>query len=108
MKLFRMAALFLLVTGPAYAQMPSMNMMPSQPDKTMEQIEQEKAQEKAYKDTLKTMPDAKAPTDPWGNVRSDAPKSAATKSATPPKAKAKTQARTDTKTEAQTPALTKQ
>jgi hypothetical protein len=97
MKVFRVAALAVLVTGPAYAQMPNINLMPGDPTKTMEQVEQEKARDKAYKDTLKAMPDAKASNDPWGGVRSDA-KSAPAKSATAPKAKAKSDAKSDAKT----------
>ncbi len=34
--------------------------------------------EKAYKETLKKIPDAKASNDPWGGMRSDPPKTAAT------------------------------
>jgi hypothetical protein len=112
MKLFRVAALSVLLTGPAYAQMPQMNIIPETPSKTMEQVEQEQARDKAYKDTLKTIPDAKASSDPWGGVRSDAPKAATTKSATAPKAKAKLQAKVQAKSEAKTdtqaPAAAKQ
>lgn len=92
MKVFRVAALFVLLTGPAYAQMPNINLLADQPGKTEEQIEKEKAQQKAYQDTLKSIPDAKASNDPWGGVRSEAPKSAS-KSASrtaAPKAKSKT------------------
>lgn len=96
MKVFRVAALFVLLTGPAYAQMPNINLLADQPGKTEEQIQKEKAQQKAYQDTLKSIPDAKASNDPWGGVRSEAPKSAsrsASKSASrtaAPKAKSKT------------------
>ena len=45
--------------------------------RTPEQIEKEQAVDRAYKDSLKKIPDAK-PADPWGNARStDAPKAAA-------------------------------
>jgi len=46
--------------------------------KTPDQIEKEQARDRAYKESLKKIPDAKAPTDPWGNARSaDAPKASA-------------------------------
>ena len=83
MKVFCVAALAGLVTGPAYAQMPNINLMPEDPTKTMEQVEQEKARDKAYKDTLRAMPDAKASSDPWGGMRSDPPKQAASKQPAP-------------------------
>jgi hypothetical protein len=75
MKIFRALALIGLLAAPAYAQMPNVNLIPDTPSKTQEQIEQEKLQEKAYKDSLRKIPDAKATSDPWGDVRtSDAPK----------------------------------
>jgi hypothetical protein len=39
---------------------------------------------------LKKIPDQKAPADPWGNVRSDAPSSSPAKSASSAKSKSKT------------------
>jgi hypothetical protein len=46
--------------------------------KTPDQIEKEQAAEKAYKESLKKIPDAKTSYDPWGSARSgDAPKTAA-------------------------------
>jgi hypothetical protein len=75
MKIFRAAALIALLIGPAYAQTPHINMMPELKSKTPEEIERDKANEKAYKDSLRKIPDAKASSDPWGNVRGvDAPK----------------------------------
>jgi hypothetical protein len=84
MKVFRAAAVLVLLTGPAYAQMqtPNINLLDVGPTKSPEQIEQEQARDKAYKDSLKTIPDAKVSSDPWGNVRSDS-KSAPAKSAAP-------------------------
>jgi len=66
------------VFGPmdAHAQMPNINLLADQPSKSQEQIEKEQAQEKAYKESLKKIPDAKTSADPWGGVRSsDASKS---------------------------------
>jgi len=77
MKIFRAAALIALFTGPAYAQsMPDINIIPEARSKTPEEIEQDKINEKAYKESLRKIPNAKASSDPWGDVRStDAPKS---------------------------------
>ena len=94
MKAFRVAALFVFLTGPAYAQMPNINLLADQPGKTEEQIEKDKAQEKAYKDTLKSIPDAKASNDPWGGMRSDAPKTSPARSSSAPKSRSKTVAKT--------------
>ena len=78
MRVFRIAAVFALLTGPAYAQMPNINLIPETASKTPEQQEQEATQQKAYKESLKKIPDAKVSSDPWGNVRSaETPKPAA-------------------------------
>jgi hypothetical protein len=99
MRVFGVAAVTALIgmmalAAPARAQMggdggPHVNLLSdTSPTKTPEQIEADQAREKAYKDSLRKIPDAK-PNDPWGNVRSDAPKAAPAKS-TAAKAKAKT------------------
>ncbi len=88
MKVFRMAVVIALLASPAYAQMPALNLMQDKPGKTQDEKDAEAARDKAYKDSLKKIPDAKAPADPWGTVRStDAPKTAdkATASAKPKK-----------------------
>src|ERR1700687_5719285 len=80
MKLLSAAAVVALLTGPAYAQMqtPNVNLIPELASKTPEEKEQEAAQQKAYRESLKKIPDAKVPSDPWGNVRNvDTPKAAA-------------------------------
>jgi hypothetical protein len=79
MRVFRIAAVLTLLISPAYAQVtPKFNLNADGPAKTQEQLDADAAREKAYKDSLKKIPDAKASTDPWGNVRSgDAPKTAA-------------------------------
>jgi hypothetical protein len=79
MKVFRIAAVFALLTGHAYAQqMPNINLIPEMQSKTPEQKEQEAEQQKAYKDSLRKIPDAKVSDDPWGTVRSaETPKTAA-------------------------------
>ena len=65
--------------GPAFAQVPNVNLMPEVKSKTPEEKEQDEIREKAYRESLKKIPDAKASSDPWGAVRStDAPKPATT------------------------------
>lgn len=78
MKLFRMAAVLLAVAaGPAYGQMPNLNLLQDTPSKTPEERAAEAERDKAYKETLKKIPDSKASNDPWGGMRSDPPKQAA-------------------------------
>jgi hypothetical protein len=93
MRIFRAAAVLVLLTGPAYAQTPHVNLLADTPSKTPEEIEKEEAQQKAYKESLRKIPDAKVSSDPWGNVRTEAPKAPA-----PTKPKTKTGS-TQTKTE---------
>lgn len=76
MKILHAAVMLVLLTGPAFAQMPDINLIPEMPSKTPEQIERDKQLDKAYKDSLRKIPDAKASNDPWGAVRSDAPAAA--------------------------------
>jgi hypothetical protein len=64
------------LTAPAHGQVgggggggPHMNLLSDLPSKTPEEIEKEQAQDKAYKESLKKIPDAKS-ADPWGGVRS--------------------------------------
>jgi len=62
---------------PAHAQIPNINLVPDTPSNTQDQIDAEEARDKAYKESLKKIPDAKTSSDPWGTVRSDTPKSKA-------------------------------
>ena len=78
MRIFSIAAVFMLLASPAFAQKPSFNLLTDKPGKTQEEKDAEAARDKAYRDSLQKIPDAKAPSDPWGNVRgTDAPKAAA-------------------------------
>ncbi|MCK1359207.1 hypothetical protein [Bradyrhizobium sp. 199] len=77
MKLFRLAAVLAVVAGPAYAQMPQLNLLQDAPSKTPEERAAEAERDKAYKETLKKIPDTKASNDPWGGMRSDPPKQSA-------------------------------
>ena len=96
---------------PARAQSegPHMNLLSDAPSKTPDEIEADQQKEKAYKDSLKKIPDAKGSSDPWGNVRSDAPKAAAAKTTTTKTTTAKTATTktTTTKTVATARAKTK-
>jgi hypothetical protein len=79
MRILSAAAVIALLTGPAYAQMmPNVNLIPEVASKTPEEREQEATQQKAYRESLKKIPDAKVSSDPWGNIRSvDSPKTSA-------------------------------
>ena len=78
MKVFRAAALIVLLAVPAYAQTPNVNLMPELKTKTPEEKEQDAITDKAYRESLRKIPDAKAASDPWGTVRNpEAPKAAA-------------------------------
>ncbi len=78
MRIFGAAAVIVLLAGPAYAQTPNINLIPELQSKTPEEKEADAVRDKAYKESLKKIPDAKASSDPWGNVRStDTPKTSA-------------------------------
>lgn len=97
MRVFRTAAVIALLTGPAYAQqLPNINLMPEVTSKTPEEKEAEAQRDKAYRDSLRKIPDAKTSSDPWGNVRSaETPKSSAP--AKPRTTTGNTQTRTETR-----------
>jgi hypothetical protein len=83
-------AVLALAAGPAVAQTPNINLIPELKSKTPEEKEQDAIKDKAYRESLKKIPDAKVSNDPWGGVRStDAPKPA---TAAKPKAKTGTTA----------------
>ena len=78
MRMLSAAAVAMLLTAPAYAQTPNINLIPELTSRSAEEKEADAIKEKAYKDSLRKIPDAKASSDPWGTVRStDAPKAAA-------------------------------
>ncbi len=82
MKTIRIAAIMVLLASPVHAQSLRSNMVPDAPSKTPDQIEREQALERDYKEGLKKIPDAKASTDPWGNVRSVEPSTRTSNAAT--------------------------
>jgi hypothetical protein len=76
MRIFRAAALAALLAGlsaPASAQTPNINLMPELATKTPEEKEADAIREKAYRESLRKIPDAKTSNDPWGNVRAAEP-----------------------------------
>ena len=88
MRIFRAAVLVALlarISAPASAQTPNINLMPDVQSKTPEQKEIEAQRDKAYRESLRKIPDAKGSNDPWGNVRAAEPAKAA-----PAKPKTKT------------------
>jgi hypothetical protein len=76
MRVFRAAAVMALMAGPAYAQSQSVPRYGDLAGKSPQEIAADREAEKAYKKSLGNIPE-QAPSDPWGNVRSDgAPKGA--------------------------------
>lgn len=68
MKVLQAALLMtVLFTGPVLAQS-AKPPAPTDPPKTMGEIESEKTADKAYKNSLRNIPD-KPPADPWGGAR---------------------------------------
>jgi hypothetical protein len=83
-----MATMVIVALGsPAYAQLstggapggtsssgrPSLTLGGEQKSKTEDELKYEKAQDDAYKAGVAKIPEQKAKSDPWGNVRSAAP-----------------------------------
>ena len=99
MKLARLSmALALLATPvpafwlqPALAHMPHIYMLPDTPSKSPEEREKEKERDKAYKVSLRKIPDAKASNDPWGGLRNDPSNSAPTAHSAKPRKKIRAQ-----------------
>ena len=80
MRAFRAAAVIALpivalLSGPAFAQMqtPNINLMPEFQSKTPEEKEADAIKERAYRESLRKIPDAKTSNDPWGTVRAAEP-----------------------------------
>ena len=79
MKLVFAVGVISMLALPAYAQGLSGRGAPGPPPpppKTQQEIEGERSAERAYKNSLRNIPD-RPPADPWGNARSmDSPKTA--------------------------------
>jgi len=79
MRVFRAAVMIALLVGPAYAQTTDHVPQYHEPDKekTPQQKADDRATQRAYKNSLGNIPDKPAP-DPWGIARgTDAPPTAA-------------------------------
>jgi hypothetical protein len=85
MRVFPLVAVVVALAGPAHAQdTPHINMMPELVTKSPEEKAADEVRDKAYRESLRKIPDSKASSDPWGAVRSgDAPKTAAKAPAKP-------------------------
>jgi hypothetical protein len=70
MRAIGVVAAIALLAGPAYGQSKAPTTLEEMMNgKTPEQIEKEQATEKAYRESLKKIPETKTATDPWGNAR---------------------------------------
>jgi hypothetical protein len=81
MRVFRAALVGAFLAAPAYAQQQHVPKYGEETkDKSPQEIEADKAADRAYKRSLGNIPD-QGPTDPWGTVRgnNDAPKASAAK-----------------------------
>jgi hypothetical protein len=86
MRVLGAAAMIALLAAPAYAQSKTPG-PPPPPPKSQQEIEADRAAERAYKSSLGNIPDQPA-ADPWGNARSlDAPKVVAKTPAAKPRTK---------------------
>jgi hypothetical protein len=90
MRVFSAVAVIVLLTGSA-AHAQHLNLIPEMKSLTPEEKAAEAEKDKAYKESLKKIPDAKTSSDPWGTVRSvDTPKETSketSKTAAKPKTK---------------------
>ena len=77
-KLIQAGLLSVALTGTAFAQMPapSFSLQHDKPAPTKEELERQKANDKAYKAAVDKIPEKKTH-DPWGNIRATAPTTAA-------------------------------
>ena len=98
MRVLRAVAVISLLAGPAYAQTPHVNLLTDTPTKTQEEKDADAVKEKAYRESLRKIPDAKTSSDPWGAVRStDTSKDTSSAKASSAKAsKAQAKPRTNT------------
>ena len=89
MRVFLAAVMVAVMAGPAFAQQqPNVKYGEPEPEKTQAQKESDRQTERAYRNSLSSIPD-KGSVDPWGIVRNDgSPPKNTSKSA--PKAIAKT------------------
>jgi hypothetical protein len=90
MRAFLAVAAIVLLATPAVAQQDHVQKYGEKDkEKSPVEIQAEKDAERAYKRSLDNIPD-KGPSDPWGTVRSDAPKTTTSTTAKSAKTKTKT------------------
>jgi hypothetical protein len=101
MRVWHAVAVIALLAGPAYAQGgPHVNLLTDTPSKTQEEKDADAVKEKAYKESLKKIPDAKTSSDPWGAVRSTDTTKDTSKASSAAKTSAQAKPRTKTGTAA--------
>jgi len=78
--LLQAGAIIAFFTGPAFAQNPSLSvpLNPKTPT-TQEEIDKQKAADRAYEAAMRKIPDKKSSVDPWGNIRPSSPAAAKNK-----------------------------
>jgi hypothetical protein len=86
MRILSAAAVMFLLAAPAYAQAPTINLMPELTTQSAEEKEAAAIKDKAYRESLRKIPETKGSSDPWGTVRNNEP----AKTAAPAKPKTKT------------------
>ena len=70
MRRLLVAALLTVIAAPAYSQALGTGIpLNQEKEVSPEQRAKQQATEDAYKSTMKTIPNAKGPSDPWGNIR---------------------------------------
>ena len=70
MRRLLVAALLTVIAAPAYSQALGTGIPMNQEREVSPEVRAKRqATEEAYKSTMKGIPDAKQPADPWGNVR---------------------------------------
>jgi hypothetical protein len=70
-----------LMAGAAFAQIPQpgVHLEDKKPSRTKEQQEYDKALDRAYRSTIKKIPEAEKKSDPWGDIRPTLPAAAKNK-----------------------------
>ncbi|WP_027580646.1 hypothetical protein [Bradyrhizobium sp. Ai1a-2] len=71
MRIFVAAVMIALMTGSAFAQDAVPRYGDVDKEKSPSQKEEERNAERAYKKSLRNIPDKSGPSDPWGAVRTD-------------------------------------
>ncbi len=74
-KIIQACVIVTFLTGPAFAQNSSLSVPvnPPKPPPTQEEIEKQKAADRAYNAAIQKIPDKKSSVDPWGNIRPSSP-----------------------------------